>query len=195
MSRSGPCTGFPAPGLRKTNRYITGHNSNGDPVFLQSDNGDHQTVMIGGAAAQNIFYSSYKTPIELTGNEDLELAKKNPSLHIPNGSVVRMIDFAPGVESNLHRSLSLVIGTVCEGTMEITLGSGEKRTMVPGDVSINRACMHKWRNPSETAPARMLYVLLDVAPVIVNGKALDFDMGYLMQEYADYEDGQGPKKD
>jgi hypothetical protein len=28
-------TGFPAPGLRNPNRYITGHNSEGEAVFLQ----------------------------------------------------------------------------------------------------------------------------------------------------------------
>lgn len=105
-----------------------------------------------------------------------------------------MIDFAPGTASDLHRSLSLVFGTCCEGEMEITLGSGEKRIMRPGDVSINRAAMHMWRNTSDTKPARMLYFLLDVEPVIVKGKALQFDMGVLMDEYAKYTDGEGPDK-
>lgn len=106
-----------------------------------------------------------------------------------------MIDFAPGTESNLHRSLSCVIGTCCEGEMEFSLGSGEKRIMRPGDVSINRAAMHKWRNLSNEKPARMLYILLDVEPVMVQGKALDFDMGYLMKEYADYAEGEGANKE
>ncbi|KAI0547919.1 hypothetical protein F4679DRAFT_552566 [Xylaria curta] len=188
MSTSGPCTEFPAPGLRVPNRYISGHNEKGESVFLRTDHGDHQTVMLGGAAAQNIFYSSESNPIELTDNADLEFIKNNPSLHIPNGCVVRMIDFAPGVESEFHRSLCCVIGTVCEGELEFSLSGGEKRIMRPGDVSVNRAAMHKWRNLSPDKPARILYVLLDVKPVIVNGKALEIDVGRLINEYAEYTD-------
>jgi len=34
-SISGPCTTFPAPGLRTPQRVITGHNEKGEAVFLQ----------------------------------------------------------------------------------------------------------------------------------------------------------------
>lgn len=75
MSTSGPITEFPAPGLRDPFRYITGHDAEGNAVFVQTDNGDHRAVMLGGAAAQNIIYSAGSNPIELTGNVDLEFAK------------------------------------------------------------------------------------------------------------------------
>ncbi|KAI1660856.1 hypothetical protein F4813DRAFT_400052 [Daldinia decipiens] len=197
MTTSGPCTEFPAPGLRDPFRFITGHNDKGDPVFLQTDHGDHRDIMLGGAAAQNIMYSSRGNPTELTGDADLEYAKNNrPSLHIPSGCVVRMIDFAPGTESNLHRALTLGIGTVCEGEVELTLSDDRSmnRVLRPGDVCINRGAMHRWRNTSNEKPARMLFVMLDVKPIIVNGKALEFDMGYLMKEYAEYSEGEGPDK-
>ncbi|ORY71067.1 uncharacterized protein BCR38DRAFT_358122 [Pseudomassariella vexata] len=187
MSTSGPCTEFPAPGLRNPNRYITGHNEKGESVFLHSDHGDHHSVMLGGAAVQNILYSSGRNPIQLNGNADLEYIKKNPSLHIPHGVVVRMIDFAPGTESEFHRSICIVFGTVCEGELEYSLDGGESRRMRPGDVSVNRATMHKWRNVSSDKPARILYFLLDVEPVVVNGKTLEFEVGALMDEYAQYD--------
>lgn len=117
-----------------------------------------------------------------------------PPLHYPNGIVVRMIDFAPGTESEFHRSICCVVGTVSEGEMEFSLSGGEKRIMRPGDVSVNRAAMHKWRNTSSTKPARVLYFLMDVEPVVVNGKTLDFDVGRLMDEYAQYEEGEGPNR-
>lgn len=117
-----------------------------------------------------------------------------PSLHIPNGCVVRMIDFSPGGASDFHRALTLGIGTVCEGEVELALGPDEKRIMVPGDVSINRGAIHRWRNASDTKPARMLFIMLDVKPIIVNGKALEFEMGKLMDEYAKYAEGEGPDK-
>ncbi|KAJ8129630.1 hypothetical protein O1611_g4003 [Lasiodiplodia mahajangana] len=182
---SGLCTEFPAPGLRNPIRYITGHNSRGDSVFLQTDHGDHRDIMLGGIGAQNIFYSSGSNPIDLNGNVDLEFAKQK---------VVRMIDFSPGGASDLHRALCLGIGTVCEGEVELTLGSGEKRILRPGDVSINRGAMHKWRNVSNEKPARMLFTMLDVEPIVVNGKTLEFEMGELMNEYAEYAEGEGPNK-
>ncbi|KAI0174349.1 hypothetical protein BJ166DRAFT_492876 [Pestalotiopsis sp. NC0098] len=194
MSQSGLCTEFPAPGLRKPYRYITGHNEEGKPVFLQTDHGDHHDIMLGGIGAQNIIYSSGSNPIELTDNADLEFAKAKPSLHIPNGSVVRMIDFSPGGQSEYHRALTLGIGTVCEGEIELSLGPNEQRILVPGDVSINRGAMHRWRNVSKTKPARMIFIMLDVKPIIVNGKALEFEMGDLMNEYAKYADDEGPNK-
>lgn len=94
-----------------------------------------------------------------------------------------MIDFAPAACSNMHRAVCLGFGTVCEGEFELSLDSGEKRVLRPGDVSVNRGGMHMWRNLSPDKAGRMLFVLLDVKPVIVNGQALQFDMGYLGKEY------------
>ncbi|KAG4258840.1 hypothetical protein FPRO04_13979 [Fusarium proliferatum] len=197
MTTSGRCTEFPAPGLRSPFRYVTGHDSNGEPTFLLTDHGDHRAVMLDGEGAQSIMYSSNSNPVELTNDVDLEYARINrPSLHIPKGCVVRMVDFAPGGESNMHRALSLGIGTVCEGEVELSLSTDGKvnRILRPGDVIINRCAMHRWRNTSKEKPARVLFVMLDVEPVFVNGKPLEFDMGELMKEYGDYKEGEGANK-
>lgn len=95
MANSVRATEFPAPGLRNPSRYITGHNSQGDAVFLQvrihqydfrlghlsdngqTDHGDHRDIMLGGIGAQSIFYSSASNPNELTGDVDLEFAAQN----------------------------------------------------------------------------------------------------------------------
>lgn len=104
-----------------------------------------------------------------------------------------MIDFAPGTSSAMHRALTLGIGTVCEGEIELSLGGGETRVLRPGDVSVNRGAQHRWRNMSDEKPARMLFIMLDVKPIIVNGRAVEFEMGRLMKEYAEYNEGQGDK--
>ena len=94
----------------------------------------------------------------------------------------------------MHRALTVGIATVCEGEIELSLGGGEARILRPGDVSINRGAMHKWRNVSNDKPARILFVMLDVKPIIVNGKALEFDVGDLMKEYAPYEGSEVPNE-
>ncbi|GAW23163.1 hypothetical protein ANO14919_127130 [Xylariales sp. No.14919] len=54
--------------------------------------------------------------------------------------------------------------------------------------------MHRWRNMSNAKPARMLFTMLDVKPIIVNSKALEFDVGELMKKSAEYKDGEGPTR-
>lgn len=89
-----------------------------------------------------------------------------------------MVDFGPGVGSPLHRAISIDYGVVIEGEFELTLDSGEIRVMRQGDVSVNRAGAHAWRNitGNGTLPGRMLYVILDAKDVVVNGTKL---VGYL----------------
>lgn len=69
--------GFPDPGLRKTQRFITGHDSNGRSCFVTSDHVDHHRVMLEKQAASDVLDSSKKNPVELTGEVDIKFAKEN----------------------------------------------------------------------------------------------------------------------
>ncbi|KAM7188986.1 hypothetical protein V8F33_010320 [Rhypophila sp. PSN 637] len=182
--------GFPIPGLRRTVRHITGHNADGKGVFLSTDCGAHHVVMAQGAnqGVANIIYSTTETPVDVNGDGDLHHASENePPLHYPKGTVVRMIDFGPGAESPMHRAMSLDYGVVLEGEFEMKLDSGETRILRQGDVSVQRATAHMWRNVSGggTLPGRMLYVLLGCKQVEVNGKKLEEYLGWLEPYYKD----------
>jgi quercetin dioxygenase-like cupin family protein len=72
----------------------------------------------------------------MNNEKDLKYAAENePAIHVPLGSVARLIDFAPGMESPDHRAMSLDYGVVIEGKFELSLDSGEKKIMLPGDCS------------------------------------------------------------
>jgi len=103
-----------------------------------------------------------------------------------------MIDFAPGIESPLHRAVSIDYGVVLNGTFELILDSGEKKIMRQGDISVQRATAHKWRNISGggTEPGRMMWVLLDCKDVVVNGQKMEGYLGSLEKEYV----GRGASK-
>lgn len=77
----------------------------------------------------------------------------------------------------MHRTVSLDYGVVLEGEVELVLDSGETRLMRRGDVSVQRGTNHAWRNKSETEWARMLYVLVEAEPIVVEGKVLGEDYG------------------
>ena len=94
-----------------------------------------------------------------------------------------MIDFAPGAESPMHRTLSIDYGVVLEGEFEFELDSGEKRIMRRGDVSVNRGAAHVWRNRSLTESGRMMWVLLDIKPLFVGGEKVDGFLGALETDY------------
>lgn len=103
-----------------------------------------------------------------------------------------MIDFAPEVESPLHRAVSIDYGIVVEGVFELILDSGEKRIMRQGDVSIQRATAHKWKNitGNGTMPGRMMWILLDCKDVYANGQKMEGFLGDLEKEYV----GRGASK-
>lgn len=69
--------GFPAQGLRKTQRLITGYGEDGKGHFLTTDAGDHHRVMGEGQAVAVIPYSTKENPVELNGNVDINFAKEN----------------------------------------------------------------------------------------------------------------------
>ncbi|CAI7568664.1 hypothetical protein PCG10_008760 [Penicillium crustosum] len=183
----GPFTQFPGTGLPDIKRFITTHNSQGEGVFLPADNGDHQALMANGRGCQNILYTTQGEAVDLNGDVDIALAKNNtPGLHVPGGTLVRMIDFAPGVESPMHRAMSLDYGTVIEGEFEVELDSGEKRIMRRGDVLVQRATAHRWRNLSPDKPGRMLFVLLDCQPMDpINGKEFVVELNELSPDFED----------
>ncbi|KAJ3574151.1 hypothetical protein NPX13_g4467 [Xylaria arbuscula] len=186
LTSAGYVSTFPAPGLRRTVRHITGHNAEGKGVFLSTDDGDHHRIIGDKQAIGNIIYSTNQTPADLNDDADLKYAKENePGLHVHNGSVARMIDFGPNVLSPMHRAVSLDYGVVLEGEFKLILDSGEERIMRQGDVSVNRSSAHQWHNitGNGTMPGRMLFILLDCKPVIINGVALGQELNELQPYY------------
>lgn len=88
-----------------------------------------------------------------------------------------MVDFKPDADPLMHRTQSLDYGVVLEGSIELILDSGEVKLLQRGDVAVQRATMHGWRNPSKTEWTRMLFVLQDCQELVVGGKALGEDLG------------------
>ncbi|KKA27329.1 hypothetical protein TD95_002305 [Thielaviopsis punctulata] len=95
----------------------------------------------------------------------------------PNGTVLRYVDIAPGHECMMHRTQSVDYGIVLEGEIVAVMGSGDEIVMGRGDVMVQRATMHKWRNDSPTHWARMIFCLQDCEAPVVAGRKLGEDVG------------------
>lgn len=67
----------------------------------------------------------------------------------------------------MHRTESLDYGIVTEGSVLALFDSGEEQVMHRGDVMVQRATMHAWKNASETEWARMIFSLQDAKPLFI----------------------------
>ncbi|KAI6794132.1 hypothetical protein KC358_g17199, partial [Hortaea werneckii] len=131
---------------------------------------------------QNSFTTQF--PADLNSNADIQshdakMAAAGGKLGLVSGggTVLRYVDFAPGYECMMHRTQSVDYGIVLEGTIVSVLDSGEEQEMKRGDVMVQRATMHAWKNPSRTEWARMIFCLQDCKPVYVGGQRFGEDLG------------------
>jgi len=68
----------------------------------------------------------------------------------------------------MHRSNTLDYVFIIDGELELTLDSGEKRVMKRGDVCVQRASQHSWKNLSKTEIARFGAVVLGIEGAKLN---------------------------
>ncbi|KAK4861150.1 hypothetical protein LT330_004066 [Penicillium expansum] len=166
--------------LRPVTRHITGHNENGKAV-IHSSTPAEWISLDESKMAFNVVYTNQFHP-DLNNDADVkthETLTKSDQLGLvnPGGTVCRIVDFAPNNIAVVHRTKSLDYGVVLEGQVEMILEDSEPVIMNRGDVAVQRATMHGWRNTSETEWARLLFVLQDCKKLTVGGEELGEDLG------------------
>jgi len=142
--------------------YFTGHNAEGKAIVHSANPVEWNNYGEGKLAMKEAFTTTF--PADPNDDADIEdhkrkLASGKLGLVSGGGTVLRYVDFAPDYECMMHRTQSIDYGIVIEGQIESILDSGEKQLMQRGDVMVQRATMHAWRNPSKTEWARMIFCL------------------------------------
>lgn len=168
-------------GLRIPSRYITDHDSQGNTTVSKEVEAPLPWQQLGNGDRFSLAYATEQYPVDLNNNTDLAIYQKNlkdlPGVTIPGGSVLRMVDIHPGGTSPMHRTISLDYGVVIEGEVDLILDSGVTQILKRGDIVVQRATNHAWRNRSSTEWARMLYVLQEAQPLKLAGQTLGEDYG------------------
>ena len=166
--------------LSESSRFITTHDDRGKAIFSSQISPGVKWGNIGKAK----FFLGYATtsfPAKLEGDTDItayeDLVQNPPGIVIRTGTVLRVVDMAPGHVSPMHRTVSIDFSVCLEGEVEMILDSGESRTLRRGDLGIQRATNHQWKNRSDTEWARMLYILTPVEPVKIGVELLGEDYG------------------
>ncbi|THW81538.1 hypothetical protein D6D15_10604 [Aureobasidium pullulans] len=161
--------------------YLTGHDDSGKAI-VEACRPANWTVYDNKEMAFNVAYTTSQFPANLNDNADIKtydkvLSSGKLGLVNPHGTVCRTVDFAPGFECMMHRTQSLDYGIVIHGEIELVLDSGERQLMGPGDIAVQRATMHSWKNPSSDKWARMTFVLQDCEKLVVGGEVMKEDHG------------------
>lgn len=164
---------FPQPAL-----HITGHNKKNQAIV-------HRTAQNEPHGYDNFWstnlYATKGMPVDLNNDTDLETSDKvlqsgKLGIVLPQGTVLRFADFAPGSTGFMHRTSSIDFGIIIEGNVIMKLDDGSETHMTRGDVAVQRATQHQWDNASQTEWARIVFVLQDIQPLTVNGERLKEDL-------------------
>ncbi|KAH6707540.1 hypothetical protein DL95DRAFT_384445 [Leptodontidium sp. 2 PMI_412] len=131
-----------------------------------------------GPSAQMTYLYSTPASFDLSTSGDLtyhQSAPTSPPLRSfpPTGATGAVImDYAPnleGAEGFMHRTQTVDYVCVLEGELELTLDGGEKKLLKKGEIVLQRAAMHSWRNASKTEPARMIAIAVGGVGAVEGG--------------------------
>jgi quercetin dioxygenase-like cupin family protein len=151
----------------RVRRVITGHDAAGRAIVQIDEVAQHTFVGRPGATACNV-WTTEGFPANNDGSADAGLRKTG--LTLPNGTIFRVIEFAPGVAARNHRTSSVDYIVVMAGEIDMEL-DGSTVHLEAGDVMVQRGTIHNWVNHG-TAPCVLAVVLIDGKPVEAGGAVL-----------------------
>jgi quercetin dioxygenase-like cupin family protein len=151
----------------KIRRVVTSHDDKGKAIVAIDEVSRDVVSFRPGATIANI-WSTEGFPID---NDRLrDTAKEITGTTRANGTVFRVIEYAPGVTPRNHRTDSIDYAVVLSGEIDMELDD-QIVTLRAGDVLVQRGTIHNWVNKSN-APCFVAFVLIDAKPVEHDGKPL-----------------------
>jgi quercetin dioxygenase-like cupin family protein len=148
-------------------RVITGHDANGKAIVMIDEISKNVHSGRPGATACNV-WTTEGFPANNDGSADAGLRKVGTTL--PNGTIFRIIEFAPGLAARNHRTDSIDYIVVIAGEIDMELDESRVH-LKAGDVMVQRGTIHNWVNRG-TAPCVLAVVLIDAKSVEAGGKVL-----------------------
>ena len=145
-------------------RVITGHDANNTAkIILDKPATNTKTPREG--VASTLIWCTDAMPADIAVGEGVEdmgariLGTPPPE----NGSRFIVMEFAPGIVSEMHRTETIDYIVVLSGEIDMDMDQSTA-TLRAGDVMVQRGTNHAWVNRG-TAPARLAIVLLDARPL------------------------------
>ena len=152
----------------KVRRVITGHDANGKAIVKIDEVVGGLKVGRPGAIVAPI-WTTEGFPINNDAQDDA--AKRQVGTTLANGTILRVVEFSPGVQSRNHRTDSIDYAIIMSGEIDMEM-DGTMIHLKAGDVLVQRGTIHNWINTG-TAPCVIAFALLDAKSVKTeSGKVL-----------------------
>ena len=148
-------------------RVVTAHDANGRAV-VKIDEVSKNLLSGRPGATACVVWTTESFPVNNTGDADEGLRKIGTTLN--NGTVFRVVEFAPGVAPRVHRTDSIDYAVVLSGEIDMELDDSVVH-LKAGDGLVQRGTIHNWVNRG-TAPCVIAFILIDAKPVEVGSKVL-----------------------
>ncbi len=150
--------------MPKIRRVITGHDAkNVAKVIIDGPAANTKTPRDG--VSSTLMWSTDQMPADIAIGEGVEdmgariLGTAPPE----NGSRFIVMEFAPGITSEMHRTETIDYNAVLSGEIDMDMDDSTVK-LKAGDIMVQRGTNHAWVNRSKE-PARLAIVLLDGKPL------------------------------
>lgn len=147
-------------------RVVTGHDANGKAIVTIDEVLSGRTMRDGVTAA--VAWTSEGFPVD--NNGDADEGKRQTGTTHSNGTVFRIIEFAPGNGGRNHRTDSIDYLCVLSGEIDMDIDGAEVH-LKAGDVMVQRGTIHNWINRGRE-PCVIAFVLIAAHSAVAGGKAL-----------------------
>lgn len=148
----------------KVRRVITGHDADGKAIVKIDEVVSNLKEGRPGAMVAPI-WTTEGFPINNDGQEDAALRPVGTTL--AGGTILRVVEFSPGVQARNHRTDSIDYAIIMAGEIDMEM-DGTTIHLKAGDVLVQRGTIHNWIN-SGTAPCVIAFALLDAKSVATPG--------------------------
>jgi quercetin dioxygenase-like cupin family protein len=149
---------------KPTRRVITGHDRNNVAKVIVEGPAANTKLPREGIAS-TLMWCSDQMPADIAiGDNTEDMGARMLGTAPPaNGSRFIVMEFAPGIESEMHRTETIDYIVVLSGEIDMDMDDSTVH-LKTGDIMVQRGTNHAWVNRGRE-PARLAIVLLDAKPL------------------------------
>ena len=153
----------------RVRRVITGHDANGKAIVQIDEVVSKLKEGRPGAMVAPI-WTTEGFPVNNDGQDDA--AKRQVGTTLAGGTILRVVEFSPGVQARNHRTDSIDYIVCMAGEIDMDL-DGTVVHLKAGDVMVQRGTIHNWINNGKES-CILAVILIDAKAVTAaNGKVLN----------------------
>ncbi len=145
----------------KLRRVVTGHDAQGQSIVsIDETPGNIESRRPGHSSC--VIWSAHSVPAN--NNLEIDEAQRDAIDCAEQGAIFRVVEYAPGVASRMHRTMTVDYAIVMSGEIDMVLDGGKEVHLRAGDLIVQRGTVHDWINRG-AVPCQIAFILIASRPV------------------------------